>query len=135
MVRRSRKSPANLPAWRVVGAALAAFAMGVQLVLAGWLISQSAAAAGPDLLVICSHGASPASGGGDGGSPVAPGSHGQCAVCACLQSAKVLAQPPEAPRFVVLRQRAEAVPSFAVLFVHFLHVHSPYASRAPPPSA
>jgi len=106
--------------------------MGVQLVLSGWLISQAAAAAEPDLLVICSHGASPTTGGGDGGAPLAPGSHGQCAVCACLQAAKVLAPPPEAPRLVVLRQRAEAVPAIAPQVVHFLHIYSPYASRAPP---
>jgi hypothetical protein len=135
MVRRSRHNPAHLaqkrPVWHAIGAALGAFAMGVQLILAGWLIAQAAAAA-PDLqadVVICAHeGAS----GSNPGAPIAPGSHGQCAVCACLQSAKILAPPPEAPRIVLLPPHREIVAVVPVRSFHVLHVHSPYASRAPP---
>jgi hypothetical protein len=134
MSRRSAIVPATRAAWRTFGAALGAFALGIQLVLSGWLVVQAATGA-PDMPSVCAHDAPAPHGGSDGNAPFAPGSHGQCALCASLQSAKILAPPPQAPRFVVLRQRTEAVPSFAVLFVHFLHVHSPYASRAPPPFA
>jgi len=133
MVRRSRHIPAKRPVWHAIGAALGAFAMGVQLVLAGWLIAQAAAAA-PDLqadMVICAHEGA----GGGSGVPMAPASHGQCAVCACLQSAKILAPPPEAPHVVVLRPYVQTVAVFTAQSLDVLHVHSPYASRAPPVSA
>jgi hypothetical protein len=135
MVRRSRHILlAKRPVWHAMGAALGAFAIGVQLVLAGWLIAQAAAAA-PDLSaglqVICAHDGAGA-GGGHSGIPVAPGAHDQCAVCACLQSAKILAPPPEAPHVVMLRARGETLAIHTVPSLHFRHVHSPYASRAPP---
>src|SRR5215469_14713736 len=127
MVRRSRHNPVNRPAtrplWHAIGAALGAFAMGVQLVLAGWLIAQAAAAA-PDLqadMVICAH-----EGAGGPSAPIAPASHGQCAVCACLQSAKILAPPPEAPHVVVLRPYVQTVAVFTAQSLDVLHVHSPY---------
>jgi hypothetical protein len=135
MVRRSRYIPAKRPVWHTIGAALGAFAMGVQFVLAGWLIAQTAAAAS-DLqanLVICTHDGAGVGGGSD--TPSAPASHGQCAVCACLQSAKILAPPPEAPHVAIVRPRAEAVVVVTIRALHVLHVHSPYASRAPPFSA
>ncbi|HEY1544298.1 MAG TPA: DUF2946 family protein [Xanthobacteraceae bacterium] len=135
MVRRSPYIPAKRPVWHTIGAALGAFAMGVQLVLAGWLIAQTATAAS-DLqadMVICAHDGAGA--GGDSGTPSAPASHGQCAVCACLQSAKILAPPPEAPHVAIVRPRAETVVVFTIRTLHVLHVHSPYASRAPPVSA
>jgi hypothetical protein len=137
MVRRSRNIPAKRPVWHAIGAVLGAFAMGVQLVLAGWLIAQAASAA-PDLQaefqVICAHDGS-AAGGGDSGAPMVPGSHGQCAVCACLQSAKILAPPPEGPRVVAPRLRAQRFAVLTARSLHLLRVHSPYASRAPPFSA
>ncbi len=137
MVRRSRNIPAKRPVWHAIGAALGAFAMGVQLVLAGWVIAQAASAA-PDLQadfqVICAHDGS-AAGGGGSGTPITPAPHGQCAVCACLQQAKVLAPPPEAPRVVVPRQSAQTVAVYKVRSLNLPHVHSPYASRAPPLSA
>jgi hypothetical protein len=135
MVRRSRHNPAKRPVWHVIGAALGAFAMGVQLVLAGWLIAQTAAAADlpADLQVICAHDGAGAGGGSD--TPTAPASHGQCAVCACLQSAKILAPPPMAPHVVVPHPRGETVVVVVVRSLHVLHVNSPYASRAPPISA
>ena len=135
MVRRSRYNPARRPVWHAIGTALGAFAMGVQLVLAGWLITQAAAASDlqADLQVICAHDG--AGSGGGSGAPVAPASHSQCAVCACLQSAKILAPPPAAPHVVVPHPRGETVAVVAVRTLHVLHVHSPYASRAPPVSA
>lgn len=135
MVRRSRYIPAKRPVWHTIGAALGAFAMGVQLVLAGWLIAQTAAAA-PDMqadLVICTHDGAGTGGGSD--TPTAPASHGQCAVCACLQSAKILAPPPEAPYVAILRPRGETVVVFTIRALHALQVRPPYASRAPPFSA
>jgi len=135
MVRRSRYSSAKRPVWHVIGAALGAFAMGVQLVLAGWLITQTAAASDlqADLQVICAHDGAGADGGS--GAPTAPMSHGQCAVCACLQSAKLMAPPPVAPHVVVPHPRGETVAVVVVRSLHLLHIHPPYASRAPPVSA
>jgi hypothetical protein len=135
MVRRSRHNPAKRQVWHLIGAALGAFAMGVQFVLAGWLIAQTAAAADlqGDLQVICAHDGAGADGGS--GAPVAPGSHSQCAVCACLQSAKILAPPPVAPHIVVPLPRGVTVAVVAVRTLHVLQVHPPYASRAPPVSA
>jgi hypothetical protein len=136
MVRRSPHSPAKTrtkrPVWHVIGAALGAFAMGVQLVLAGWLIAQAAAASDlqADLQVICAHDGAGAGGGSE--APVTPASHGQCAVCACLQSAQILAPPLAVPPVVVPHPRGETVAVVTVRTLHVLHVHSPYASRAPP---
>jgi hypothetical protein len=132
MVRRPHQDPC--PIWRTVGAALGAFAMGVQLVLSSWLIIQSASAAEPALQVICSHDGSSTPAGDDGGAP-APSPHSGCPACLCLQSAKILAPPPEAPRFVVLRPRSQAMPPAVVRVIARFHFRSPYASRAPPLSA
>jgi hypothetical protein len=137
MVRRSHYIPAKWPVWHAIGVALGAFAMGVQLVLAGWLIAQAASAA-PNLQadqVICTHDGAGAVPGGDSDTPVAPGSHGQCAVCACLQSAKILAPPPQAPFVRVPRPRAQSVAAVTAPSLRVLHVRPPYASRAPPVSA
>jgi DUF2946 family protein len=123
------------PIWRSVGAALGAFALGVQLVLSAWFIVQSAVAADPALQVICSHDGSAPAAAGDDGAPATPTSHSQCPACACVQSAKILAPPPDAPRFVVLRPRSQALPPAAVRVIARLHLRSPYASRAPPLSA
>jgi hypothetical protein len=133
MVRRSHHNPAKRPAWHAIGAVLGAFAMGVQLVLASWLIAQAAAAA-PDLqgAAICAH---DGSAGGNPGAPSAPASHDQCVVCACLQSAKILAPPPAAPHVVAQQPRGATIAVITVGSLRLLHVHSPYASRAPPFSA
>jgi len=104
--------------------------MGVQLVLAGWLITQAAAAAPDPDMVICAH-----DGAGGPSAPAAPASHGQCAVCACLQSAKILAPPPAPPHVVVLHPRGETIAVVTGRSLHLVHVHPPYASRAPPVSA
>jgi hypothetical protein len=125
----------QLPAWRLFGAALGAFAIAIQLLLTAWLIGQAAAAAdAPDLAVICAHD-QPAPASGDGGAPVAPKPHSQCPACACPLSAKVLAAPPAlvfvaAPRVVSQAMRPAAAPRPTVL-----DFRAPYASRAPPRSA
>jgi hypothetical protein len=125
----------QLPAWRLFGAALGAFAIAVQLLLTAWLIGQAAAAANaPDLGVICAHD-QPAPADDGGGTPVAPKSHGQCPACACPQSGKVLAPPPAvvfvaAPRVASQAMRPAAAPRPTVL-----DFRAPYASRAPPRSA
>jgi hypothetical protein len=134
MVGRPHRDPTGPALWRTVGAALAAFAMGVQLALSTWLIVQSAGAAQPDLAVICSHDAASTPAGDDGGAP-APNPHSRCPACVCVQFAKVLAPPPEAPSFVVLRPPAEAMPPAPERVIAHLHFHTPYASRAPPLSA
>jgi hypothetical protein len=130
MVRRSH----DIPAWRVFGAMLGAFAIGVQLLLSGWLIGQVAAAADQaDMLVVCSH--DPSGAADDSGIPPAHGSHSQCPACACPLSAKLLAPPPASPSFVVPRLRSEALPSVMHVVLPELRRHSPYSSRAPPLSA
>jgi hypothetical protein len=136
VVRRSHE----IPAWRVFGAALGAFAIGVQLLLSGWLLIQAAAAANPadlsqaDLAVICTH--DPAATADDTGiPPAAPHQHGQCPACACPQSAKLLAPLPTPPVFAVLRPRSQAPQAFAGVFTTEPRSPSPYASRAPPFSA
>jgi hypothetical protein len=132
MARRAHKLPTELPAWRAIGAALGAFAVAVQLIMAGWLIAQAASAAEPGLQPICTHDAVPAAD-RDGAPPLAP--HGQCQVCACLQSAKIIAPPPAAPQIVRSRARSETLSVVRVPDVHPSRIHSPYASRAPPLAA
>ena len=130
MVRRSHESPA----WRVFGAALGAFAIGIQLLLSAWLIGQAAAAADQiDLAVICSH--DPAATADDSGAPPVPHPHGQCPACACPQSAQLFVPPPVPPRYVVLRPRSAALPARSDVAVTTLRLVSPYLSRAPPFSA
>jgi hypothetical protein len=131
MHRRSQQ----LPAWRLFGAALGAFAIAVQLLLTAWLIGQAAAAADvPGLGVICAHGqAAPA--GDDGGVPVPPKSHGQCPACACPQSGKVLAPPPALVFVAVPRLWSRATRPAAAPRPTVLDFRAPYASRAPPRSA
>jgi hypothetical protein len=130
MVRRSH----DIPAWRVFGAVLGAFAIGIQLLLSGWLIGQVAAAAEQaDMLVVCSH--DPSGAADDNGIPPAHGSHSQCPACACPLSAKLLAPPPASPSIAVPRLRSEALPSVTHVVPAELRRHSPYASRAPPLSA
>jgi hypothetical protein len=130
MVGRSHETPA----WRVFGAALGAFAIGVQLLLSAWLIGQAAAAADrTDLAVICSH--DPAATADDTGVPSAPHQHGQCPACGCPQSAQLFAPPPAAPSYVVLRPRSSALPVRSEVAATELRLVSPYLSRAPPVSA
>jgi hypothetical protein len=132
----------HTPAWRLLGAALGAFAIGLQLLVSAFLIVQAAGAdsqAGlgeADLAVICTHdpaGAAPAD---DTGAPPAPHQHDrQCPACACPQWAKVLAPLPTPPVLLVLRPLSQRLQTHAVVAATQLASPSPYASRAPPFSA
>jgi hypothetical protein len=129
----------DTPAWRVFGAALGAFAIAVQLVFAAWLVVDAAAAGTPvdlteaNLGVICTH--DPAATADNPGAPAAPHPHGQCAACACPQSAKLLAPLPTPPVIAVLRPRARTLHVHAAIATPRPRSPSPYASRAPPVSA
>jgi hypothetical protein len=133
MVRRSH----DIPAWRVFGAVLGAFAIAVQLVLSGWLIGLAAAAADQaadqaGLAVICSH--DPAATTDDSGAPPAPHSHSQCPACA-PQSAHLFAPPPAPASHAVARPLSEPLPVRSDFAATELRLVSPYLSRAPPLSA
>ena len=135
MARRSH----DIPAWRVFGVALGAFAVAVQLMFSAWLVVDAAAAtrqAGlsqADLGVICTH--DPAATTDDSGTPPAPHPHGQCPACACPQSAKLLASLPTPPVIALLRPRAQTLHVHAGIAAPQSYSHAPYASRAPPFSA
>jgi hypothetical protein len=132
MVRRAQGRPTAVPAWRLLGATLAGFAIGLQIVLSGFLIGQVAMAADQsELSIICSHDP----GASDPGLPSGPLSHGQCPACACPQSAKLFAAPPASPSFAVVRPRSEPLRLAASGIPDEHYSHSPYASRAPPHSA
>jgi hypothetical protein len=126
-----------MPAWRVCGATLAAFAIGIQLLLSGLLIGRLAAAAqSSELSVICSHDSAPTGdeSGDRTGGPSQP-QHNQCPACACPQAASLLASAPDSPSFAVLRARTQVVQVYSGPVRADLDFHSPYASRAPPQSA
>lgn len=130
MARRSH----DIPAWRVFGAMLGAFALGIQLLLSGWFIVQIAAAADQaDFAVICTHDRAAADEGS--GAPSAPDQHGQCPVCACLQAAQLLGPPPAASSHAVTEPRSERLPTRAEVIATEPSFRSPYSSRAPPFSA
>jgi hypothetical protein len=132
MVRRSQHRPTAVPAWRLFGATLAGFAIGVQLLLSGLMIGHVAAAADQsELSAICSHDP----GASDPGLPSGPPSHGQCPACACPQWAKLLVAPPASPSFAVILPRSEPLQVAASQVPDERYFHSPYASRAPPHSA
>jgi hypothetical protein len=129
----------DTPLWRTFGAALGAFAIGVQLLLSVWLIVQAAGAGSQaglseaDLAVICTH--DPAATADEDGAPPTPHQHGQCPACACPQWAKLLAPLPTPPVFLVLRPHSQTPPAYAGTVVTELKSPSPYSSRAPPFSA
>ena len=133
------RRPHDTPAWRVFGAALGAFAIVVQLLVSVWLIVDAAAAGNPaglteaDLGVICTH--DPAATADNPGAPTAPHRHGQCAACACPQSAKLLAPLPTPPLVAVLRPRSQTLHAPPGVDAPQPRSPSPYASRAPPFSA
>jgi hypothetical protein len=137
MARRSRPLSTVVPAWRLFGATLAGFAIGVQLLLSGLMIGHVAVAADQsELGVICSHdGGGNDPGVSDPGVPSGPPSHNPCPACACPQSASHFAAPPAPPSFAVLLPRSEALRVAAGHVPGEHHFHSPYASRAPPHSA
>jgi hypothetical protein len=121
-----------MPAWRLFGATLAGFAIGIQILLAGFLIGHAAVAADrSELSVICSHDP----GASDPSLPSGPPSHGQCPACACPQWAKLLVAPPASPSVAVVLPRSEPLQVTANQVPGERYFHSPYASRAPPQSA
>src|SRR5262249_17982314 len=125
----------------LVGVALGAFAIAVQLVLSAWLIVRATGIPSQtdlreaDLAVICTHDPAAAATTDDSGSPPAPHQHGQCPACACPQWAKLLAPLPVPPVVLVLRPHSQAAPAYTVAGVTELSSPSPYSSRAPPFSA
>ncbi len=127
----------DTPAWRVFGATLGAFAIGVQLLLSAWLLVQAATAqpdlTQADLAVICTH--DPAATAADTGVPPAPHQHDHCPACACSQWAKLLTPLPEASVSLVLRPDSQPLHAVAAVAATQLASPSPYASRAPPFSA
>ena len=126
------RSTKDMPAWRLLGATLAGFAIGVQLLLSGLMIGHVAMAAEQsELSVICSHDP----GATDPGLPSGPPSHGQCPACACPQWAKLIVAPPAAPSHAVVLPRSEPLRVAASQVPDEHYFHSPYASRAPPQSA
>jgi hypothetical protein len=132
MVPRSQHGPTAVPAWRLFGATLAGFAIGIQLLLSGLMIGHVAVAADQsEFAVICSHDP----GASDPGLPSGPPSHGQCPACACPQWAKLLMAPPASPSFALALPRSELLRVTAGQVPDEHYFHSPYASRAPPQSA
>ena len=129
----------DTPAWRLLGAALGAFAIVVQLLLSAWLIVAAAAAGGQagltqaDLAVICTH--DKAAIADDTGVPPTPHPRGQCAACTCPQSVKLLAPLPTPPVIAVLRPQSRTSHAPAAVDAPQPRSPSPYASRAPPFSA
>jgi hypothetical protein len=127
------RSRDDMPIWRALGAALSAFCLGTQLLVSGLLMGGMVQAApDADLAVICTHDgtADPAS-----GSPDPQHNHDLCPACTCAQAHQLLLPLPEAPLFAVLRGRSEPLPVRHAAADADRHVHSPYASRAPPLSA
>jgi hypothetical protein len=126
-------------AWRLFGAALGAFAIGLQFVVSAFLIVQAATVSQAglseaDLAVICTH--DPASvPSTDDGAPPAPHQHNQCPACACPQWAKVLAPLPTPPILLVLRPQSQPLHAHAGVSIASVSSPSPYSSRAPPFSA
>jgi hypothetical protein len=123
----------DMPAWRAVATALAAFAVGVQLLLSGVLIGHLAWAADrADATVICAHDQVVDDAGG--GTP-ARGSHDLCPACACPQSAPALLALAPSPGIALPLPRSEVLALRPGIARADLNFRSPYASRAPPRSA
>jgi hypothetical protein len=123
----------DMPVWRALGAALAAFCLGAQLLVSGLLLGGMVQAAGDvDLGVICSHDGQtdPAS-----GVPDPHKSHHLCPACTCAPSHQLASPLPQAPLLAVLRGRSEPMPVRSAAAGADRHLHSPYASRAPPRTA
>ena len=126
------RRPDDRPIWHTFGASLAAFAVGVQLVLSGLLLgAQAGPAAQGDLSLICAH--DPAAVDQTApGSPAPSKSHDLCPACTCLQSGKLVSTLPASPVLTVLRGRSEAMPARRVAAGAWHRLRSPYGSRAPP---
>ena len=110
---------------------LAGFAIGIQILLSGFLVGHAAVAADrSELSIICGH-----EGASDPAVPAGPASHDQCPACAFPQSASYFAPPPASPSFAVVLPRSEPLQVVASQVADERYFHSPYASRAPPQSA
>ena len=130
MARRFDHSPAHAPEWRRFGAALAAFALGAQLVLSGVVVGGVAAA--PDQAddwVVCTHDAADQTG---SSKPQPAKSHDECPACTFAQTAKLAPTLPAPPVLAVLQGRSELMPVRPSVAGSARHSPSPYSSRAPP---
>jgi hypothetical protein len=122
-----------MPMWRALGAALSAFCLGAQLLVSGLLMGSTVHAAGDaDVAIICTHDGQndPAS-----GTPDQQQNHDLCPACTCAQSQQLASPLPQTPMFAVLRGRSAPLPVRHAAADADHHIHSPYASRAPPRSA
>ena len=131
MLRRSD----NHTVWRTLAAVLAAFAVGVQLLLSALLITAHAGM--PDdggLAVICAHDQGAADQTAPDNAP-APKSHALCAACLCVQSGKLVPPLPAAPMLVVTPAGGETLSHWRAAPRVTHRFQTPYASRAPPPFA
>lgn len=129
---RAVRGPTHSSAWRSFGAAVAAFALGAQLVLSGLFNGPIAVAVDQnDGWVVCAHDPAAPDPGGSGG-PQPAKSHDECPACTCAQSVKLTPTLPAAPLLAILHGRSELVRVRPVAAVSFRHSASPYASRAPP---
>jgi hypothetical protein len=128
MLRRSD----DHPVWRTLAAALAAFAVGVQLLLSALLITAHAGV--PDdsgLAVICAHDQGAADQTAPGHAP-APNSHALCPACLCVQSGKLVPPLPAAPMLAVAPVGGQAPSPWRAASCVIHPFQTPYASRAPP---
>ena len=96
MARRFHHNPACPAAWRRFGAALAAFALGAQLVLSGIVIGSVAGGVdqSDDAWVVCTHDPADQTG---SGTPQPAKSHDECPACTFAQSAKLAPTLPAPP--------------------------------------
>jgi hypothetical protein len=127
----------KVSAWRVIAAALAAFAVGAQLLLSGLLLVGHFAQPVSQVrtAIICSHDGTALAGDvSDETNNPAPRSHHPCPACACLQSSQALLAVPMAD-IVVLRPGSQPLTGRTDALPTDLAFRFPYASRAPPHSA
>ncbi len=115
--------------WRLLATALAAFTVGVQIVLSGLWMGFAVSAARTDAAVICTHDQADVGGGTQ--IPV-PRSHDSWPACTCAQSAQVFLAAPMTGEIGGLEPRAKVIKARAGVAVAELHYRAPYASRAPP---
>lgn len=116
-------------AWRRFGAALAAFALGVQLVLSGVVVGGFAATDQTGGWVVCTHDAADQTG---SGKPQPAKSHDECPACTFAQTAKIAPPLPAPPVLAAVHGRSELMPVRPVAALSLRHSPSPYSSRAPP---
>jgi hypothetical protein len=129
---RAVRGPTHSSAWRRFGAALAAFALGAQLVLSGLLNGSIAAAVDQsDGWVVCAHDPAAPDQGGSGG-PQPAKSHDECPVCTFAQTAKLAPPLPAPPMLAAPHGRSELMPVRPAVVGLARHSPSPYLSRAPP---